>query len=73
MRILVTSAAEFVGSHVAYGVLFERNEVLGVDNFLEHLSPNFKHKIEGFLCDSFRDQHNDLDFSDLIQTQKIGA
>ena len=73
MKILLTGASEFVGPHVAYGVDFERDEVLGIDNFLEHDLPNFKIKIEEFLCDSIRDKHNTLGFFELIQTQKIGA
>lgn len=61
MRILITGAAGFLGSHLCERLLAEKNEVVGMDNFitgspdnLAHLSanPNFsfiRHDVSNFI------------------------
>jgi UDP-glucose 4-epimerase len=44
MKVLVTGAAGFIGSHLAERLLAEGYEVVGVDNFLDNYSREYKVK-----------------------------
>src|SRR5438128_2561562 len=65
MRILLTGAAGFIGSHLAEKLLMLGNEVTGIDNFDRFYSRDIKernienalqnpgfHFIEGDICDT---------------------
>lgn len=42
MKILVTGAAGFIGSHLAEGLLRQGHQVVGIDNFSDYYSPALK-------------------------------
>lgn len=44
MRVLVTGAAGFIGSHVAEALLKQGNEVVGIDNLNDYYSPETKQR-----------------------------
>jgi UDP-glucuronate 4-epimerase len=43
MRILITGAAGFIGSHLAERLSLLGHEVIGIDNFSDYYSPELKH------------------------------
>lgn len=49
MKILVTGAAGFIGSHVAEALLLRGDEVVGLDNFNTFYDPTLKRKNEATL------------------------
>ena len=44
MRVLVTGAAGFIGSHLCSSLSDSQHKVLGIDNFSDYYSINLKHK-----------------------------
>jgi UDP-glucuronate 4-epimerase len=44
LRILVTGAAGFIGSHLSAGLVDEGHDVVGLDNFNEYYSIDLKHQ-----------------------------
>ena len=42
MKILLTGAAGFIGSHVAHKLLARGDEVVGLDNLNDYYDPNLK-------------------------------
>ena len=44
MRILVTGAAGFIGSHLSERLLHEGHTVIGVDNFDDFYDPQIKRR-----------------------------
>ena len=44
MKVLVTGAAGFIGSHLCQRLLADGFEVLGVDNFDDFYDPKIKHR-----------------------------
>ncbi len=71
MKILVTGASGFVGSHLASRLAFEGNDVLGVDNYSDYYSPDLKIQRKKFLLEPFGVKHIDLDLADFDQTQQL--
>lgn len=43
MKVLVTGAAGFIGSHTCLRLLHDGHEVLGLDNFNDYYDPSLKH------------------------------
>jgi UDP-glucuronate 4-epimerase len=50
MKILVTGAAGFIGSHLAERLLQRGDEVIGLDNFNDYYDPTRKRANERRLC-----------------------
>jgi dTDP-glucose 4,6-dehydratase len=71
MRVLITGAAGFLGSHLADALLREGHQVLGVDNLCTGTLENLKHLktetrfefIEQDVCDPFDPKHVDYVFN----------
>ena len=42
MKILVTGAAGFIGSHLCEGLISKGHQVIGIDNFSDYYDPNLK-------------------------------
>ena len=48
MKILITGAAGFIGSHLAEALIAQGNRVVGIDNFMDYYPRRFKEKnLEG--------------------------
>ena len=71
MKILVTGASGFIGSHLASRLASEGNDVLGVDNYSDYYSPDLKIQREKSLLKPFGVKHIDLDLADFKQTQEV--
>lgn len=69
MKILLTGAAGFIGSHLAEALLRRGDEVVGLDNFNDYYDPRIKHRnIEPFLeMDAFRLKEGDIRDADLME------
>ena len=64
MKILVTGAAGFIGSHVCDSLLEAGNQVIGIDNFNDYYSPERKRKNIAALDGRKRFSFFELDFTD---------
>ena len=71
MKILVTGASGFIGSHLASHLASEGNEVLGVDNYSNYYSPELKFQRKKFLLEPFGVRCIDLDLTNFKKTQKL--
>lgn len=68
MKILVTGAAGFVGSHVASMFIEQGHKVLGVDSFSNYYNPNLKNqRVDELIPDSSRMRNVELSDSDAVQ------
>lgn len=73
MKVLVTGAAGFIGSHVSHALLARGDEVLGVDNLNDYYTPTLKtarlarlRPQEGFLFEA-------LDIADRDRLMEVGT
>src|SRR5919202_1271179 len=53
MRVLVTGAAGFLGSHLCDALICEGHTVIGVDNFITGSRENLKHLVDESLFDFY--------------------
>ena len=51
MKILITGAAGFIGSHLCERLAADGHQVLGIDNFNDYYDPELKHRNEADLSD----------------------
>ena len=70
MRVIVTGAAGFIGSHLCEALLARGDEVVGVDNFNDYYDPEFKRKN---IKTALSDENFHLFETDIRSRDKIGA
>jgi len=71
MKILVTGAAGFIGSHVAENLLSRGNTVAGLDNFNDYYDPARKRSNAGVLTSSSRFTLHEVDVRDAEAVKRI--
>ncbi len=73
MRILITGAAGFLGSHLADRFLADGHEVVGMDNFITGRPENLAHLMGHERFRFVRHDVSQFIFVDGIQTLKVGS
>jgi nucleoside-diphosphate-sugar epimerase len=67
MKIVVTGAAGFIGSHIAERLAAADYDVVGIDNFADHYSPELKH----LNAETIQDVGVDMQEADLADSADI--
>jgi len=67
MKVVVTGAAGFIGSHIAETLAAADYDVVGIDNFADHYSPEFKR----LNADTTQDVGVDMQEADLVDSAEI--
>jgi len=63
MRVLITGAAGFIGSHLSSALLHEGHDVIGIDSFTSYYDPQIKRRNLAAVGTSMRFDFRELDIS----------